>query len=353
MPEVPTLQIRELEGAQRRLTLRERALPYRRVAFGSTLRHAQTWYAGNPQATLQVLGYSLDDTSFGGMWKARFLPGAVESSGFDGTLETPEALVEAFRSLQRAGALLEVTWGPEQRRGVLAQFQPEWLRVEDVEWQATFVWRDEGRVAPRASAQQQPTEALRAAVVDADDAAGFEPPDVEPEWSDRIFGGLSSARRQVGRVFDAVRQAREQALVPAQAVGNAASSARGLRDTVEETRRELVDVPATYASARDDVAGVLDLESYRRGLGRSSLRLEATGLRTARALARERTPEAVVVEFFAAGTSLRRVAAKYLGDPDAWPRIAEASGLPLRSVLEVASLVTVPPVAPSVRRAVR
>lgn len=349
MAEAPTVTIRELEGARRSVVLSDRAKPYRRVPFGSTLRHSQTWYAGNPQATIQVLGVTLDPTTMSGVWKSRFLPGAVTVEGF-AEVTTAEELVEVFRELQRGGSLLEVVWGPETRRGILGDFSPEWIRVEDVEWSATFVWRDEGRSAPRAAARTLPTESLREAQIDTDATATLEPPEVEAAWSDRVFGALSTARTQVGQVFDAVRDAREQAAVPARAVGSAAAAVRGLRDTVAEVRQELSDLPVEYVTANDDLASTLRVEGYRRGLGRAFLRLGATSSRTARRLARERTPEAVVVDFVAAGTSLRRLSARYYGTPDEWERIARASGLPLRSVLEADALVTVPPRAPVVSR---
>jgi hypothetical protein len=349
MPETPSITIREVEGLRRSITLTERAKPYRGPSWPSIARHRLTWYVGNPEATLQVLGRELGPTTFEGTWKDRYLPGAVQAEGFE-ALDTCEALVAAFEALQLAGSLLEVTWGPQTRRGILAEFDPSYDRVEDVRWSATFVWRDAGRSAPRARAAERPTEQLRAVQIETFEIAAQEPANVEPSWSDRVFEGLRRGRDAVGGVFDALREARAVATVPAAAVGNAAASARNARAEIEELRADLVDLPAEYASFSDDVTDLVSLERYRRTLGRSTHDLEAEALRNAAALAAQRTPEPLAVVTLGAGASLARLALRWYGSADEWPRIAAASGLPPRSVLGADATVIVPALTAEVSR---
>lgn len=349
MPEVPVVTIRELEGLERSITLRERAKPFRGPGWSSQTRNRITWYAGNPEATLQILGRGYGPTTFEGAWHDRYLVGAVQSEGF-GTLDTVEALVAAFRALQKAGSLLEVTWGAETRRGVLEDFTATYDRVEDAAWSASFVWSGDGTTAPRARAAERPTEELQRRSIETFEAAALEPEAVEPSWSDRVFAGLRRGREAVGGVFDALRQAREVARVPAAAVANAAASARNARADLEELRADLVDLPAEYATFADDVSTVIGVEAYRRRLGRESHRLESEALRAAAQLAAQRAPQPLAVLDLGAGASLARIALRWYGSPDEWPRIAEASGLPARSILAAPARVTVPPLDAEVSR---
>lgn len=340
MVEAPNVQIRELEGARREVILTARAKPYRGAGWSSRLRNATTWYAGNPQATIQVLGPELGATTLEGVWRSRYLRGAVLVTGFP-EVEDPEDLVAIFRALQFGGALLEVEWGPEYRRGILEEFEAKYDRVEDMRWTASFAWRDNGQEAPRASARTRPQEALRTAQIEVDDAATFEPPGITPAWSDRVFGAISGLRNAVGGVFDGLRDARAVARVPAQAVGAASAAARSVRAQAEELMVDLIDSPYESVLASDSVAAVVEAEVYRRDLGSTVRTLEAQSIREARELARQRTPQALDVLFMPAGASLRRVALTYYGDADSWTQIAEASGL-TTSILEADALVVVP-----------
>lgn len=351
MVEAPNVQIRELEGARREIILTGRAKPFRGPGWGSRLRQSTTWYAGNPQATIQVLGPELAPTTLEGVWRARYLPGSVLTTGFPEIVE-PEDLVAAFRSLQFSGALLEVEWGPEYRRGVLEDFEAKYDRVEDLRWSATFAWRDLGVDAPRASARTRPQEALRTAQLEVDDAATFEPPGIQADWSDRVFAAISGLRNGVGGVFDGLRVARAQARVPAQAVGAAAAAARSVRAQAEELLVDLVDSPYESVLASDTVAAVVEAEVYRRDLGATVRALEAQSIRESRELARARTPQAIDVLFLSAGDSLRRIALRYYGDADSWSTIADASGL-TTSVLERDAVVIVPARAATVERGAR
>src|SRR5262245_24990140 len=57
-----------------------RALPYRPITFSGTMRHDITWYPGNPEATIQVLGAAEDPTTINGRWSDRWL-GSEEDLG--------------------------------------------------------------------------------------------------------------------------------------------------------------------------------------------------------------------------------------------------------------------------------
>lgn len=172
-PSVPVI-ISETSGSGRVITLRGRSLPYRGVAFPSTLRTSKTYYPGNPVADANVLGATWDDTTMEGKWcdthlfrdDSRVLllgfPRIVAddeqisgttfaTGGAVGEQEARRARVvrDAFYSVQRAGQLLKVEWGSIVRFGFLLQFTPTHDRDSDISWSMEWEWLSDTAAQPR------------------------------------------------------------------------------------------------------------------------------------------------------------------------------------------------------------
>jgi hypothetical protein len=91
-------------------------------------RTVRTWYPGNPEATVQVLGPEEEPSRMNLRLDRRWLGGDEKGVGGatvleDGVTEIhsdPLVFAEVFRSLCREGQEVEVLWGDFVRRGVVA-----------------------------------------------------------------------------------------------------------------------------------------------------------------------------------------------------------------------------------------
>lgn len=140
--------ITEQTGQQRSLILTARALPYRPFQLTGNMRVSTTWYPGNPEATVQLLGTSEDTTSINGMWKQRFIgdPNSPAKLGDNIGEVNPtditnvEDLVLVVDDIRRQGQLLKVSWDFMSRFGILTKFIQKWLWHEELEWEMEFTW---------------------------------------------------------------------------------------------------------------------------------------------------------------------------------------------------------------------
>ena len=142
------------------LELIGRGLPYPGLKTPGTMRREKTWYQGNPTATLQIIGPTEDETSINGEWKDKYIGAGANGVDLvisDGTpCSSAAAAVEAMDSFRRAGQLLEVSWGPVTRTGILAEFEPDWENEHDVKWTAKFDWISRGATVPPPSFSVNP-----------------------------------------------------------------------------------------------------------------------------------------------------------------------------------------------------
>jgi len=330
------LTITELTGSQRSIVLRDRVLPYRPVAWGGAHERVKTWYAGNPVATIQMLGPRERETEIRGTWKTRYIAadGArmVSLWGFDDLADsddgiTAEILVAAFKRLRVAGNLLRVSWGPEVRRGVLAEFTPNWQRPEDVEWSALFDWTQIGDVdAPRAADVSQPSVDLEAEMAALDDVASRLPPIIIPNVTTALIAAEEAVRiaavtlaGQVAAVAGVPEIGSEQFRGIAATVDALVTEGAALRALVEDGGLEFL-IPTDGAV---DVLGV--------GAWRGDLSAAVLALLVAAIAAREGVRGRLVDDFLAVvvlrgGQTLRTLARDYYGDAGAWILIADANG---------------------------
>lgn len=346
MVAAPALQIEEVTGSQRSIILRARALPYRNQSWSWSGRQRTnvTWYAGNPVATIQVLGPEEVPSNLEGMWKYRFVPDAtnVEVVGFDAPTD-PVELVAIFEELRRAGNLLRVQWGPFVRSGVLTEFTATPDRLEDIRWSAEFTWsKKDDEEAPRATAAQRPQSQIRAAQNGIDDENAFRPGQVARDFAASTATRIASIRSLVSEQLDFFRTARQAATVPLATAQGARSAAQSIRTEVEAGRDELAGVPYTAAQVSDSVVDVLTVEKWRRSTSARFRVLASRSLVESRELEREYAPPGFRIVTMPAHGSLRRLALDLYGDGDAWRRLADTNEIK-GSTVAPGTLILVPP----------
>lgn len=339
--------IRELTGTQREVELINRALPYRPAEWGGNQHYVQHWYPGNRVATIQVLGPREKNLELKGTWKTRFIGNDVFTTGFDefipvGEQATAETLTQVFHSLRIAGNLLEVRWGPEVRRGILSDFNPNYQRVEDVEWTMTFVWSQrDAREAPRASIVRDSVEPVRTAMNNLDDTLATQPIGLNEGPLSAITDAVNFVRQGVTAFTAAVVQVQGAAAVTRARVQQLQTIARQIADGVRAIQEDTVDLPYTDFLPIDDVDSVFDVEVWRRQLGIDARTVDAETLRTLQRIEDDAIPEAIATIAIQQDTTLRALAQQYYGDADSWTLIANANGL-IRSVVEAGTIVVIP-----------
>jgi len=325
--------IRELSGTRREVRLSGRALPYRPVEFQGEQAHAQTWYPGNPVATIQVLGPREGPLSISGAWKTSKLEGAVKLTGFDdipneGNTVSAEDLVQVFHRMRIAGNTIEVRWGPEVRRGIIHRFTPNYQRVEDVEWTLDFVWSQRGESPPlRAARVENPAQTTLAASNALADAAAAEPPSVLESARERLRGGVDAVRRNVATFANTVTQIQSTANVVSARFQQAQAITREVVAAGRALRKGSVDLPYTEMLPTDDVVAVLRTENWRRAIGSNTRRTQAQTVRGRDSIAARSVPGYLAVVTLRENQTLRNVALEYYGSADSWTYIADANGL--------------------------
>lgn len=342
--------ITELTGSRRSIVLSDRALPYRPLEVDGEQAVVQRWYPGQPVATLQVLGPREGDWEIKGTWKTRFLAakGMVDLRGFDdidntGGLITAEDLVEVFDRVRRAGNDLEVTWGPEVRRGILKRFKPGWLRTEDVEWSCGFVWSQKGsRPAARASFALDTTASVRRALDDLDFTAAEMPAVILPGPATTIRGRLDAVRNAGVALTESLASAQAAAFTTIADVQDIQTLAERTVQAAEALRSgELSDLPYVELLALDDVGSAIAVETWRRDMGAQSRNVQAKAMESSAAVEKRTTPGAIQTYTVRENESLRRLALRFYGSADDWTIIADANNL-VGSDVAVGTRIVIP-----------
>lgn len=122
--------IEEQTGQKRKIVLRGPSMPFRGAGWETEQKIIPTWYAGNPAASVQILGKQEHESIFEGSWNDYLL-------GDGKTIE----LVKLFDDICNSGQLLKVTWGHITRYGYLIVFSHKYDTCHDVKWSMTFFWQ--------------------------------------------------------------------------------------------------------------------------------------------------------------------------------------------------------------------
>ena len=162
------------------LTLTDRFLPYRPVSIQGKQRAEFTWYPGNPEATVQMLGPDEGVIQLRGYWKDRFIQDtastyiapASDSSIPIGALSASLAgrtvadLVQAVDAMRRMGRRITLTWDTLVRVGHITGFTQTWHNQHDVEWEIDFSVVSQGEATvPTATPFQATSAEVYAAVL--------------------------------------------------------------------------------------------------------------------------------------------------------------------------------------------
>ncbi len=355
--------IEEISGSTRaRIVLRGRALPYRGIGTGGEQRIVKTWYQGNPKATQQILGETLDDTTLEGMWKSKFIKlsandasadveiqGIPEADGLDGSginIYPSAIVVKAFERLRARGKELRFSWGDITRYGLLKTVDPVWDRIEDVKWTLVFDWngkveqvRRPGRIG-RGEAQSDSLDTL---LVGADNTLVSMPQRTIPAATrTSIFAQMARIREGMLEFLGYTRQAANAASLPARVVQGAASTVSDIQTDATILSSQMMSIPYETFTATDAVIDVVRAEDFRRTMG---LQVDVMTARTIeernKLQAISFQPNDSIAIRMPANASLHDISLKYYGTEDDWTVIAAANGFN-SSEVPTGALVLIP-----------
>jgi hypothetical protein len=330
------------------------------------------WYQGNPVATQQVFGSTLDPLQINGIWKDRYL-------GTDAAI----TLIETFENLVRTGVLVRVLWGTREREGVISKFRfmpgNPTGGIGDSAWEMEIASRSDGAVPPPKIIQPAPLS-LRDGLVQIATSFGTirtkfqqylglkqpsEIPDPTTFLGDSIgtaFGGVVLSLEGIVQTVQAILQKSDPTLqglnTAAAQVGNsvqlplsiAQSSTAAIADTAAAITAlaEQLEMVFPSSASTTDSEDVILLQAVDRAtlieecwdslidLFEQWILLEAT-IR----------PEVVKSVPAQAGRDLRSYALSYYGDSDLWDRLAAANGFETSVIPDGIAEILIPETLPA------
>lgn len=348
-------RIEEKGGLKRVLRLQGRSLPYRPVSWTGTQRMKTSWYPGNPEATQQVLGPKEEPTEVEGWLRSRYLatgtdqdqgdPAILKEGGSITKLDTPEKVRDVLDSMRHSGQPLRVSWGGIIRIGRIQKAEFPHDRLEDIGYKLMFEWKSRGQKVARANASRRfpetsLLESLFDAVADAINAieSVLNTIDVVKE---NIILGARAVQAAVSRVAALVDRIGGAITAPLDITQALIATFVNIRATIRNTSNGIASIPAEFMSTSDDVDQILEsfnsiqLARFEMELvGADSYRQEQARLATIK-------PMYLDVVVGREGQSLRDLARRYYGDPDAWEIIADANGLD-GAILEGGEILIIP-----------
>ncbi len=312
-----TMVVHELTGSRRRVLLRGRGLPYRAVEFPIEMRTKIQWYAGNPEATQQVLGTELPPTEFNGMWKLRFLTGSIDASGL--FLETVEDVVELFYDIVRSGNKLSFEWGSETREGIMTRFTPDWDRPQDCRWNIRMEWSSRaGETLPRgAPFGIDFLSDVRAALNGVQEILALRPLDVIDTYQRQANATFAEIAETSVAIDNATRRIENIAAIPARVLGEVANNTERLVRSVTALLELVTELPITSQTTTLVTTALMTQELNRRTVARQVAELRQSTIQSNNQVQRQATPrESVRLVTAPAGASFYWLSAQYYGTPD-------------------------------------
>lgn len=348
-----TLQTGQPPGT---LVLAGRAGPFRGVKWGRKMRVQTTFSPGNPNGTQQVIGRTLDPTTFTGEWNDRFLG--------DGQSQVLRAL---FERICDSGASVQVTWGgtlagepnapvvagePFVRVGIMTSFVPTTDRVQDCPWEATFDWRSAGEPsapAVAATGKLNPSEgfnqvmdemllstALWTAVSQGPQfAAGL--PQAATDAMSNAFDQISTATDTIENMTAAVTST---VLIPTQAALQLIGACEQGLQSIATMESVLLNVNQLALEVQDSALDLIRLKDQVLSTLQTWLGMKGTCVDAREGMQQYVESDVIAEVRVPAGTDLRDLAIRYYGDADLWWAIARANGID-------GSAVPSPPSGPS------
>jgi hypothetical protein len=359
------------------LELRERALPYRPLTISGKQRAEFTWYPGNPEATVQMLGPEEGVISLRGYWKDRFiqgtgaaqlynsgefllgqLPGYLAASRNVGTVAD---LVQAVDDMRRMGRRITLSWAGLQRVGHITSFTQHWNNVHDCEWEMDFsVLSQNESVVPTAQ-QNSPNLADQAvqALQDAQNVADnlLEQTTVLANasltWTNLFatastqFDNLTSTAASA--IYNATSSVASYEQAPFDAARRIAASASGLVVSASQTLGTVVDralsdyVEFGAWGTQDDAPMGIQIagNSVQRSFNNAVQSVRYNNALTRYSLEQQLQQELLASFVAAQNMDLRDVSTRYYGTPDNWQQLMQFNGF-ASSKLNAGDLVWVP-----------
>lgn len=368
--QVSNFIIQEQGGLGRTVVLRDRALPYQSFKLSQSQRIDVTWYPGSPVGTAQMLGPELKPSTITGMWKDRFIKSpllAPESPDFRALANSfqPPATVDGvavadavalhnlFESICDQGQLLRVSWDTFIRDGFLTEYEGEFLRVQDVKWEATFTWIGKGQAQGPAAFTQEfdHTDLVANAsknlqdTADATDTQGYFT--TAADFISAINANIITANTAVSDladnlsgVVDAVVSPFDAAQRAAGILTNTAATAQQLMENTQTT----VDVEIQRAIPPADVnLGLkMRLANYKRSIAVNARALLSTAVNAKAAMqARTVSPQLLASFVLREATDMRTISTTYYGTPNQWLRLAQYNML-TSSTADAGTVIYVP-----------
>lgn len=299
------------------MRLSGRALPYRAVEFPMEMRTKKRTYTGNPEATIQVLGMEMPNTTFTGMWKLRFLAGSTDGSSV--FIDTVEDMVNIFYDFLLSGQKIQFQWGPETREGVIVAFVPTWDRLQDCAWSIEMEWSSRnGDKAPRgAGGLLDFLSDVRAGLNGLQEILALRDLDIIDTYTRQINATFAEVAQTAFAIDDASRRIQGIAALPFRVLGQIASNTARLVESLKRLVRLTSEDPILAQTVSLATVPLMVQEGRRRDAARQANALMVSAIRNNSQLQRQARPrEGVRLVVAPAGATYFYLSNKYYGTPD-------------------------------------
>ncbi len=350
-----SLEIRQIEGeAPITVLLRQRAMPYQEPSFKAVLKTKKTNYPGNPVATQQVLNPDDANTTFEGIWKERFLKGAVVVNGDEKAISSVDQLIAVFENLIRAGKLVRVQWLSFIRTGLIVGFDVKPQTAVDMKWELEFEWqsRDDSLLGSRAAAFEVPSPDDLLNLLNTIEDIVTMAPGLVASFNAVIVSAIRDVQDKLGEIVNLLRVAEAIISLPAQIVGAIRAAVLALVRQVQDLTRQLSDrwtespmgkglalamststvQPESVGTQTSALSSQAQYAGWSRSLTLSLSALAFAAQRAYQGVAERVTPQGLRVLTVAEGETLYSLAERLYGSPDFANFLAVANGLTSVSV---------------------
>jgi hypothetical protein len=302
------MTIRELDGLERTLSLKDRALPLRDASgLPLTGAHeiAESRALGSPFTVQQTTGAIERDTTISGEWNDFFLGdntvwvSAAAEETIDGASvvvidESPvrsvRDLTEIVDDMRRRGSLLRFSWLHIVRIGRISEFRQTWRTENDMEWAIDFKWvgieETQEEAVPAVADPADDARALDLASQAVADAVAYPvtADEMSTDFVQRVDNRLASAMAAIFEIEDAVLARVDGISTSTQVFQRILSSMNILRD---EAGLLALEIDGYVAAATLAVPDPEDLTSLGPGPVLAMLTANRTSARMARAMRQE------------------------------------------------------------------
>lgn len=364
------IEIRELNGEERVLTLVGRGMPAQPLTLEGTQGISKSRPLGSPYVNQQPTGAEESATTIGGVWNDIFLSNGEGAATINTVTEvtiegvpaisidaravrTAAELCEIVDDIRQRAAVLRFTWSHIVRLGRISKFVQRWMNDNDVEWEIEFEWigKDEA-TAVSVPSEIDPTHDLTLYIDGANqvaDATAYPAVEnIDPTFLEVIDTRLANVQAAILDHEDSIRTRLDGFTTALDVFRRSLAVAALVRDEAELMALEIDSrvagmtlVNPTPEDLTDLLPGqVLAMLTQNRIAARSSRSLSEDAVR--RRYDTLATVEAVAAIYIARqGDDLQSIARFHYGAADAWTEIRDYNHLS-SATLSVGQIVLVP-----------